>query len=437
MARLRATIRSDGLGAELHASPGPPMTVAEVQAVIEAAKITYGLDDEAVANFVSLLANEKFAGRAVIAHGQPAEQGADASLTGAFLVQKQPGREHADGHIDYHERDLLHPVIAEEDIARLTAPTAGRPGRSVLGQALPCKPGRPHTQRFGPGVHIDGDRVIALRSGVILHTDRVFDVVPLHVHKGDVDLASGNLHTHGSLQVQGDVREGSQATADGDVHITGAVFDASVEAGASVHIDQGILGGEGKVTAAVDIACRHATSAQLRAGHSITIGDQATHCRMQAETIVAVKGRGAVFGGQLRCRASIEIRAAGTASGAVTLLSAGDLLEEHAELAPLTAESARLDRAAVRGMRTENLRAGAKGLRAATKVGDRLQQERLRLLTRQRELLRTAYIRIHDIAHPGVVLQFGTTMLRLAAPVHTTTYYFDLDKDAIVQGNPP
>ena len=413
------------------------MTVAEVRAVIAEAKITQGLDDQAIADCVSLLANDKWSGKATIAHGVPAEPGADASLTGAFLVPKQPGREHPDGHIDYHVRDLLHPAIAEEAIARLTLPTAGQPGRSVTGQVLPCKPGRPLSLRFGPGVLLDGDRVVARRGGVILHTDRLFDVVSLHVHKGDLDLASGNLHTHGSLQVQGDVREGGKATADGNVHITGAVFNAIVEAGASVQIEQGILGDQGQITAQDDIVCRHATSAQLRAGHKITIGDQATHCRMLAESIQALKGRGTVFGGQLRCLASIEVGTAGTATGAVTLLSAGDLLEEHAELAPLAAESARLDRAAVRGMRSEGQRGGAKGLRAATRVGDRLQQERLRLLTRQRELLRTAFIRIRDIAHPGVILQFGTARLPIAAPVHAATYHFDLDQNTIVQGDPP
>jgi uncharacterized protein len=437
VARLRATIRSDGLVAELHASAGPPMTVAEVQAVVKEAKIVHGLDENVLADFVARLADPKFVGHVAIAQGQPAVQGSDGFIAGAFLVPKQPGREHTDGHIDYHERDLLHPAVTDESVATITAPTAGIAGRSVLGQVLPSKAGKPHSQRFGPGVRVERNGVIAARSGVILHTDRLFDVVPLHVHKGNVDLASGNLHTHGSLQVQGDVCEGCKATADGHVHITGAVFDALVEAGASVRIDQGVLGGTGRIVAVDDIACRHATSARLQAGQVITIGDQATHCRMQAEQIVAMKGRGIVFGGELRSRKSIEVRTAGTPTGAVTLLSAGDLLDEQAELAPLTAEAARLDRVTVRGQRSADARSGAKGLRMATKAGDRLQQERLRLLAKQRELLRTAYVHIADVAHPGVVLQFGTATLRLAAAVHATTYHFDLDQDTIVQGDPP
>ncbi|MBM4061136.1 MAG: DUF342 domain-containing protein, partial [Planctomycetes bacterium] len=299
----------------------------------------------------------------------------------------------------------------------------------VRGRVLAARPGRPHRQRLGQGVRLDGDKVIATRSGVIVCTETSFDVLPLHLHRGDVDMKSGNLHTRGSLQVQGDVREGFAATAEGDVDVTGAVFDAAVTAGGSVRIGQGLLGAACEVRAAQDVRCRHATSAQLHAGNEIEIADQATHCRMYATKVRAVRGRGTVVGGEVHCRESIEVRTAGTPNGAATLLCVGDLLAEEAELARITAELARLERAVRRP-------ADPRGAmpRPTVPATDRLQQERLLLLGKQRELLHRANIRITDTVHPGVILRFGTVSLPIALPIHGATFHFDHEHEAIVQG---
>lgn len=438
MARLRLTIRGDGLAAELHASPGPPATAAEVQAVLAEAKVVHGLDQAALDQFTARLADAQFTGKVEIAKGTAPVAGTDGRLEGACLMPQLPGTEHTDGHIDYHERVLLHPAALDQDLARITAPTPGTAGCNVRGLPLPAKPGKPHQERLGPGVRCFGDRLVAARNGTVLHTERSFDVVPLHVHQGDVDLDSGNLHTHGSLQVQGDVHEGFAATADGHVHVTGAVFSGTVTAGASVRVDQGVLGTGSELRAGDDLVCRHATSASLQAGRLVEIGDQATHCRIQATHIRAARGRGAVFGGSLRSRQSIEVRAAGTATGAPTLLSVADLLDAQTELVRLQAEAARFDRANLRSQRGEDGRlGGGKALRLATRAGDRSQQERLRLLALQRELLSAARITILDTAHPGVVLQFGAVRLPITLPIQGGEFRFDLDHDKIVQKRLP
>lgn len=434
VARLRVTIRSDGLAAELQASAGPPMTAAEVQAVLSAAEVVHGVDATVLAAFTGRLADPKWDGKVTIGQGEGAVVGADGRLEGAFLTPKLPGMLHSDGHIDYHERGLLHPVATDQEVARIIPPTTGKAGRDVRGRVLTPKPCKPHAERCGPGVRIDGDRVVAASGGVILHTERLIDVVPLHVHKGDLDLRSGNLHTHGSLQVQGDVHEGGVATADGAVHVTGAVLDGSVTAGASLRVDQGALGEHCVLQAGEDLLCRHATSARLQAGRMLELGDQATHCRLRANHIRVVNGHGAVFGGEVRGKQSIEVRTAGTASGASTLLSVCDLIDEQTDLVRLQADAARIDRATLRSQRGEDVRlAGGKGIRMATRAQDRSQQERLRILARQRELLSQAFVRITDTANIGVTIQFGSTRLTVMVPIQGADFRFDIDQNKIVQ----
>ena len=402
------------------------------------AKVVHGIDQAALEQFTARLADAQFAGRIEVARGSAPVPGTDGRLEGDCLMPQLPGTEHSDGHIDFHERVLLHPAALDQELARIVPPTPGTNGCNVRGQLVPAKPGRPHQERFGPGVRCDGDRIVAARNGTVLHTERSFDVVPLHVHQGDVDLDSGNLHTHGSLQVQGDIHEGFAATADGHVHVTGAVFSGTVSAGASIRVDQGVLGAGSELRAGDDLVCRHATSASLQAGRLVEIGDQATHCRIQATHIRVVNGRGAVFGGSLRSRQAIEVRAAGTATGASTLLSVADQLDAQTELVRLQAEAARFDRANLRSQRGEDVRlGGGKALRLATRAGDRSQQERLRLLALQRDLLRDACITILDTAHPGVVLQFGAVRLPITLPIQGCEFHFDLDHDQIVQKRLP
>src|SRR5439155_15672399 len=139
------------------------------------------------------------------------------------------------------ERGLLHPAVTGATVARVVPPQPGTPGRDVFGAAIPAAAGRPAPLRLGPGVR-PGERgeVIATRDGVIAFQAGSVDVVPLWQHKGDVDLASGNLHAHGSLLVTGDVHEGFLVETDGDVVVQGAVLDACIKAGGNAVIAQSV-----------------------------------------------------------------------------------------------------------------------------------------------------------------------------------------------------
>jgi uncharacterized protein (DUF342 family) len=435
VARLRIVIRDQGLAADLTAVAGPAASHADVEAALAAARVVHGIDPNAVAQFAARLADPQFAGTVQVATGRAATNGTDGRLVGAFLVPKLPGTEQPDGHIDWHERELLHPADPDDVIARVVPAEAGEPGCTVTGTALPARPGQDLRQRLGSGVRLDGERVLAGIAGVVLATDRLLDVVPLHVHAGDVDLASGNLHSNGSLQVRGDVQPDCAVTAAGDVQVTGIVQDGRVTAGGSVQVAQGVLGSRAEIRAGQDLRCRHATGAQLHASAAVVVGDQLHHCQVAARDITVLTGRGTVVGGELRAARRIEVRTAGTAGGSATLLAVGDLLAERTELARLDAELAKLERTVLRAERGGGqLLAARKGPRLAVRTGDRVHQRRLELIAKQRELLRHAQIVVRDTLHPGVVVQFGTLRHTFVLPQHHAQMYFDPNTEKIVFG---
>ncbi|MBM4063635.1 MAG: DUF342 domain-containing protein, partial [Planctomycetes bacterium] len=100
MPRLRVSISGDGLTAELHAGPGPPVKPDEVQAALRAQKVESGLDAGAIAEFTDKLADARFGGKVVVASGQAPRPGADGRLDGSFRQIRLPGTEHQDGHIE-------------------------------------------------------------------------------------------------------------------------------------------------------------------------------------------------------------------------------------------------------------------------------------------------------------------------------------------------
>jgi uncharacterized protein (DUF342 family) len=345
------------------------------------------------------------------------------------------GSTRPDGSIDWHEREFLHPVATGQVLAQVLDATAGEPGRSVTGQPLPAKAGKACMFRLGPGAVRDGDRIVATRDGVLLHDGRSIDVLPLFVHGADVDVACGNLHSKGSLVVRGDVTPGHAANADGDVHVTGAVLEGQVRAGGSVRIDQGVLGEAASIAAGHDLVVRHATSARLQAGATITIADQATHCRARAKALFARSGRGTVFGGEMRAKNTIEVRTAGTANGAATRLVVADV----SEMAAASVRDTNVDQrtAALATRRSESSARDGKALRQGLRAADQALAERLVLQQARRELLADATIEVDGDVHPGVVLVFGEAVLAVTERRQHVRFRWCRDTDSILEERLP
>ncbi len=386
MGRVRVNISGDGLVATAVAPAGPSSAQSDVEAALRDAGVVHGIDAGAVPAFAGRLADTTFAGSMVVARGTAPVAGSDGHVDDLDPVSRIAGQQRKDGSVDFRERHMLRAIPVDTAVARNVPPTSGTPGRDVRDRALAPKAGKAHRVRMGPGVRVDGDLVVATRGGCLLHDDRVIDVVSLYTHGGDVDYASGNLHTDGSLIVRGDVHEGFTATATGDVNVTGAVFGAEVQAGSIARIDQGVLGKDARVRAGGDVLCRHATSALLQAGGGVVIGDQAAHCRIRGATLTARSGRGAIVGGEARIASCIKIKVAGTPNGAATHLAVADPEADVPDAEPRpVGGSARATGAAVAVDRTEVLR----------------RRERMR------ELMKTAVIEVSDTLWAGVRITIG------------------------------
>lgn len=430
MAQIKIRTSDRNMVAVVQATAGPAMSAADVRAALTAGRIVHGLDDAAIDALGQRLADGAFTGEAVVARGTPPIPGDDGRIEGLFPPGTQAGMPREDGSIDYRERFFLIGVTEGVELGRIVPPTAGTPGVDVTGGPVTAKPGKPTTVRTGAGTRLQGAVVVATRNGVLLRNARTLDVVPLFAHGGDVDYRSGNLHTDGSLAVQGDVREGFVATASGDVQVQGAVTDGMVHAGGSAQIGGGVIGRHAAVHAEGDVACRHATSATIEAGGVVTIADQATHCRIRAAVVEVVERHGALLGGETRARDRITVRNVGSAGGAATVLVVGDLLADEAKAVRAGGPGAKLD-----DLARQRRAAAGSGAHANLRAVDAATEERLRLRVRQRELLARACVEIHGAIHPGVRVVFGDRAWTCDVARHGLRLRWNPDDETILEEN--
>ncbi len=418
---------------ELHAVAGSPADLAAVNTALAAASVTHGIDADAVRAFAERLRDAAFAGSCVAARATLPAPGRDGSMELCFVPGLLPGQQLAGNAIDYRERSFLHPAAEGERIAVVHAAVAGTPGRDCLGRPIAAPPVRELTLRAGSGVRRDADGTItSMRGGCVTWTKDTIDVVPLFVHKGDVNLRAGNLRTHGSLQIGGDVTEGFAVEAENDVDVQGGTFGGAITAGGSVRIALGAQQGS-RIDAGGDIRCRHATASSLSAAGAVTALDELVRCDVTADRIELTQGRGHVLGGTLRARTTIEAIKAGSESGVPTLLSAADLASERAEVARRTAALERAERQAQKAApRAQGPARGGKFGREQAAAQDAELREKIELAKRQRELLPHASIIVRGIAHPGVRIRIGAAECAVDAATRCVRYRWDCATSAIV-----
>jgi uncharacterized protein len=430
--RIRIVIAPDGSTATAQVAAGPPCDEGDLRKACRAAGVTAGIDEQALRALGQQLEDPSaVVVGAILARGKAAQDGRDAHLLNLPSSDLKPGAVAAEGRINYRERDFLHPITNGQRLATIVSATRGSPGFDVRGEALAAMPGRPLTERLGPGTQRDGNTVLANCDGVVLHTEQLLDVVPLFTHAGNVDYASGNLHSNGSLLVQGDVGGGFQVTASGDIAVQGTVYGELLAEG-SVLIERGVLGQE-CVRAGADFTCHHATNSTISAARKLVVEDQVHQCQVKARSVQVVNGKGSVRGGEVLARDHIEVRSAGAPAGTATTLAVGQLIDERATLARLSVATMRESREAQRFLDQGR---GSKGLRKLVKASNHESAEQLRLKRRQRELLRDATIRIAGTCFGGVVVKFGVMQLRIHEDLHDVTFHFDLDRETIHSSQP-
>lgn len=444
--RLALRVDDDGLAAWIRIAAGPAAERAVLDELLREAGVVAGLDEAALCEVAARLATEAGDETAVcVARGQAARDGVPAVLELCEPLGPTSGRLREDESLDYRERGLIVPVSQGDVIGRISSEIAPQNGFDVRGHELVGKPAPALAFAHGDGVERDAQDVLrATRSGArTLDKQGLLDVVLLHVHAGAVDLASGNLATEGSLSVAKDVKGGMRIQARADLEVRGTVEDARLEAGGSIEIRGGVLGGEqGSVHAGGDVSLRHALGARIEAGGVLRVTRGVSTSSLQAREIEI---GGVMLGDVARAETRIRVRDAGSPAGGPCHLRAAHPLgrDELETGGARTPEDAARARARAR-LRAESERLSARksratgdgrGERAHVQAPAEIAQQR-QFRARQRALQASARIEITGTAHAGCRIDFGGRPLVLEESVKARTYRYDVEGDLVLAEEP-
>ncbi len=263
------------------------------------------------------------------AQGQPAVHGKDGRIVDMF--KRRPERELAVdeyNRVDYASISFIQNAEEGDVICRIIAPTQGEMGRTVLGQELPARDGRPAAPPKGRNTVLNeaGDALVAAKTGHVEFNGRTFQVKPVMEIDGNVDYSTGHINFLGDVHVHGDVCTGFTVRAMGNITIDGVVEAATVEAGGDLVMVKGAQGDNRAVLrASHSIFAKYLENCCVYAMEDLH-ADCIISCDVYCDGLVEVlSGRGTIIGGSIRAAHEVNASVLGARSETRTDVVLGGL----------------------------------------------------------------------------------------------------------------
>lgn len=303
--------------------PETKVTVEELKEFIKIHGIVFGIKEELLANIVS----EEVDLPVVVAEGLGPENG-----THAFLRPILPEIENITNKEDLLKVDLkqvlnIPSVTHGQLIGEKVPATPGVPGRNIFGEEIPPKAGRDLKLRPGKNTRIseDGLKLYSTIDGQMSVEPKVIHVYPVFEVNGDLDLKVGNIAFIGSVNIRGNVPDGFEIKAKGDIKIHGTVESATLISEGSIFVSAGIVGqGKGLLKAKGDLHTSFINQAIVEVEGDINVVQSILHSKVQAGgSVYCQKGKGNIVGGSISAGKNIVAKEVGNPHNTATSIYLG------------------------------------------------------------------------------------------------------------------
>ncbi|MBP5451583.1 MAG: FapA family protein [Treponema sp.] len=323
-------ITKDEMSATITATPpamsGSEISTDAIKQKLRIQGVVAGIDEEKIMAFVD---NPVYNIPYEVAHAIMPVDGRDAYIAYQFETDRTKMRltENKTGQVDFKELNLIQNVVEGQPLAQKMLPQQGKGGKTIMGRYLEAKNGKDINIPLGVNVKLDTDglTVLAACNGeVLLQGDKIC-VEPVREEKG-VNIKTGNVTFMGTVIVRGNVEDGFNIKADGNVEIYGAVGNCRIEAGGDIVISQGVSGRhEGFISTPKSVWAHHVENAKVEAGEYVIINDSIVNSEVTAMKKIVLKGKRAqIVGGHLFATEEITAKNIGSpAGGTETVLEVG------------------------------------------------------------------------------------------------------------------
>lgn len=319
---------------------GLAITYEQFKSEMERLSITQGLIRK---NIILLLEKSKLAKpgaslQATIAKGREPIHGTNSifkRLVETPLERLLRPQKNKDGSVDMRNLGKLITVSPGTEIMRKIPHNEGCVGIKITGDIVQHKPGKDIPLQVGENTQLsedDENLLIASLNGIpkaISNGMKVDDVLIID----GVNVGGGHVDYKGSVIIEGDVCDGMQVKASGDITISGFVESAQLECGGDLVVGKGIIGHKremknnsyscelnvkGSVTA---LFCQYS---KIVAGMGVNIKKELLHCDVNSQgdiNVIDERGlKGTIIGGSLSAFGSVKTVTLGALCGSKTVI---------------------------------------------------------------------------------------------------------------------
>lgn len=321
------------------------VTADDLTAFLKENSVVFGIHKEKLDPFLK----GELKSPVTIAEGVPPEDGKDGYIWSALEDLESDQTDdllHTDKIVDLKQVINIPTVTKGEVIGKKINPTEGIPGTAVTGEEIKAKNGKDVILRQGKNTKIEdeGTTLIANTDGQISVEPRVIHVYPVYEINGDVDMRTGNIDFVGNVNIRGSVPSGFEIKAKGDIRVHGSVEAATLDAGGSIYIHQGVVAqGGGLIRAEGEVISSFLNQATIQAGGDVTVTKSILHSNVETDASVKCYDRnGSICGGSVSAVRGLDANEIGNEMNTPTSIYIGvsqSILEKEKKYKAMKAEA--------------------------------------------------------------------------------------------------
>ncbi|MCR4627262.1 MAG: FapA family protein [Treponema sp.] len=304
---------------------GCDISSEQIERVLNTQGVQIPLDTERISEFVD---NPIYDQEYEIMSGIKPVDGRDAYIAYQFETDltKLRVKEAANGQMNFKELNKIQNVVAGQPLAQKMIAERGKAGKTLFGRYLEAKNGKDINLPLGKNVSLDSDgtTIIADINGQVLLVNDKINVEPVLELEG-VNIKTGNITFLGTVVIKGNVDDGFDVKASGNIEITGTVGKSNLEADGDIVVSQGIFGhDEGTITAGGSLWAKFIQATKVKAGEYVMVSDSIMNSDVTAKKRIILQGKKAqLTGGVLFATEEICAKNIGSPGGTETILYVG------------------------------------------------------------------------------------------------------------------
>ncbi len=297
---------------------GAEVSAKQIERMLTNRGIVAGINKERIDDFVD---NPVYGIPYLVAEAVLPVDGRDAYIAYNFETDrsKLKFKEAENGQVNFKELNLIQNVVEGQPLAQKMLPEQGKSGKTIFGRYLEAKNGRDINLPLGKNVVVDTDgrTILASTNGqVILIGDKI-NVEPIMQIAGDVSIKTGNITFLGTVVVKGNVDDGFNIKASGNIEVYGTVGKCVLEADGDIIVQLGIMGrDEGYVRAGRSLWAKFIQNTTVDVEEFIIVADGIINSNVTSNKKILVQGkRAAIIGGHIFATEEIYTKNIGSSGG--------------------------------------------------------------------------------------------------------------------------